>query len=1094
MTDSTYVLGVSMSNHDRSACLLADGRLVAAVAEERLDRRKSSEGFYRRAGRGIVLPPMRAITSVLRERGLALDDVDLVVCGRSITECRQAFLDHVPVSPDRVVEPPLPSHHLAHAYSAYATSPFADAAVLVIDEQGHWDGDRFERCTWFAGTGGDPLRPLRRFWGGTRSLSIGMFYNAFAALTGLAEAGRPAAGKLMSLAALGRDRPDWRDLLQLSLSGDVGCELGALDDFMALAGVPVRPGMHGLPVRELDHLLTKYRSVGWRNELGADLARKAQQELERAVLHTAGQLRTESGMTSLAYAGGVALNCTVNARLREIGWNDVHVHPAATDDGTAVGLAYYGWLEVLGGRHAATRHFSPLLGPSYRDEDVRRPIADYGLDDRSVDDADGRRAAELVAEGAILCWYDGRSEWGPRALGARSIVASPLVAGITARINGTVKHREPFRPFGLSVLADRADEVLERSTAPAGLDAYMLAVGRSRHPGLSSMAHVDGTVRYQLVRRSDQRRWYELIEAVGRRTGLPAVINTSFNTLGEPLVESPADAVRQFLLSSADALWMQGTLLVAAEIPLAQRQRARARAWEQSRLNPVAVAAGLAAAGHAEAAQAILTEHVVDEAAIVADGYDSGRAYYSLRQRLAAESGRPEVAGENARSVLSWWYAPPEVIAAAAELARSDGHEDLASERLIARLLAALGADRSMAEFLAALLPAHLPSAPDRSAQPPTADEGEGAGRCPYEERSGPTVAERPAIVWSETSESWQVRGFRAAREVMLRSEVFSTDAYRDAHPDVTDIQRFLAAQPAKHRRLRRALTHAFAASRIPMLDRSILEPAAAGQLDRLPDSGSVDLQRRYVEPYFRQVVFGLVGVPADVGNRLVAMVSVVHRLFSEKDATAAAAAQRLLRDFAHEVLRPGTSSPGSSLLGLATEEEWLDDGLDMDDLRCLVLPLFEAVAVKMHRDVTATLLRRIAAMDEPAQRDLVRTGAYEATVRESLRLQEGLVLPRTVREDVMLAGSRLRVGDRLQIILGDVARDPEIFPEPERFDPGRVESTKALLFGTGIHRCAGETIAIAIAARAGRSLLARSRPRLTHVDEKSFTVHLSPW
>jgi carbamoyltransferase len=295
-----YVVGVSMSNHDRSACLLRSGRVVAAIAEERLDRRKRSEGFYGAHNRGTVLPPLAAIHQVLRKEGIAPQDVDLWVCGRSIRLCRDTLLQYLPVPAERIFEPPLPGHHLAHAYSAYGTAPFGDTAVLVVDEQGHHLGDgRFEKAAWYTGSSG-PLTLLRRFEGGPDDLSIGMLYNAFAAFTGLNEAGQPAAGKLMGLAPLGTPRPEWPELVALDAdTGDTRISLAGLDDFFTLAGLPVRPEMAAFRARQLDDLLAKYEAVWWSSELGADLARKAQDELERALLHVARGLRQQVATSSL---------------------------------------------------------------------------------------------------------------------------------------------------------------------------------------------------------------------------------------------------------------------------------------------------------------------------------------------------------------------------------------------------------------------------------------------------------------------------------------------------------------------------------------------------------------------------------------------------------------------------------------------------------------------------------------------------------------------------------------------------------------------------------------------------------------------------
>ncbi|MFE1401339.1 carbamoyltransferase C-terminal domain-containing protein [Nocardiopsis dassonvillei] len=689
-----------MSNHDRSACLIIDGHIVGAVPEERLDRRKGSEGFYRKDGRGQVIPPMRAITRLLRDHGIGLSDLDLVVCGRSITTCREQFLDHFPIEPERVVEPEMPNHHLAHAYSAYATTPHTRTAVLVIDEQGSWQDDRFERCTWFQGTGG-PLIPHRRFWGDHSDLSLGMFYNVFAALTGLSEGGRPAAGKLMSLAALGESHPGWPDLLELHEDGDVGCDLKQLDRFLEDAGVPLREFGSKTVVSELDALLTKYSVVNWSSQLGRDLAAKAQGELEKGILHTAAKLRSESSTDVLAYAGGVALNCVTNAQLHRVGWRDVHVHPAATDDGTSVGLAAYGWSEVLGNSLPRTREFRVFLGPRHRKETVKAALGDYGLTEFGQDATDPAVVAELVHDGAIVCWFSGPSEWGPRALGARSIVANPLVDGITDRINATIKYREPFRPFGISITEDGADELLELSSGNRSLRRYMLSLGKALHPDLRGVCHDDGSVRFQMVNQKQQPEWHRLIASFGRLSGLGAVINTSFNTFGEPLVESPDDAVRQFLLCGADALWIDGTLVVTADIPDYEAEAGRSRAWRESRLNPLSLALKLEDSGYPDRAQQILREHVDVGSAVEQYDPPHGMAYHLLRARIAMASGATDEAERHAAQVLANWWFPPEVIEAGA-IAGQTSSGNLGT---IGTLLTTLARSRSGLDFFGSLVP-----------------------------------------------------------------------------------------------------------------------------------------------------------------------------------------------------------------------------------------------------------------------------------------------------------------------------------------------------------------------------------------------------
>ena len=475
MAKARYVLGISMSRHDRAACLLKNGTLVAAIGEERLDRRKRSIGKYEHQPRRIVLPPLKAITYVLQAGGISLEDVELFVCGRSMVACRQTLLEYLPVSPERVVEPALPGHHLAHAYSAYGTSPFEETAILVIDEQGHHLPDgRFEKATWFEGAGG-PIKTTASFYGSDEDLSLGMFYNVFAMLTGLSEALAPAAGKLMGLAPYGQAHPEWPELITLdNESGDTHIPLQRLNEFFAEAGLAVRLGYEDSRVRNIEDL-ARYISVHWSQPLAADLACKAQQELERAVLHISSALRKKTKTDVLSYAGGVALNCTTNSRLLETGWSDVFIHPAATDDGNAIGLAYYGWIQVLGNPHRAQRPFSPFTGISYSGGNIAGAFEAFHLQDYACQVPPAQEGARRLARGELLCWVQAGSEWGPRALGARSILASPLIPHIRDRINSTVKFREPFRPFAISTLQHALPGLVDCAQTPQSLRPYMLA-------------------------------------------------------------------------------------------------------------------------------------------------------------------------------------------------------------------------------------------------------------------------------------------------------------------------------------------------------------------------------------------------------------------------------------------------------------------------------------------------------------------------------------------------------------------------------------------------------------------------------------------
>ncbi len=411
----------------------------------------------------------------------------------------------------------------------------------MIDEQGHHLPDnRYEKCSWYEVVDGK-LANLEKFYGDNSNISLGLFYNIFAALIGLSEADLPSAGKLMGLAPFGRPHPEWPRLIKIEDSGDTKIDLGAIDRFFRDIGFQSRPGIADLIVTHADQILAKYLPVSWRTAIASDLAYKAQEELELAVLAISTALKSRSGKQQLCFAGGIALNCITNARLSESGWDDAYIHPAATDDGAAIGLSYYGWIELLH-HEREPRTFYPFTGKRYESTEIRSSLKRFGLHNIAEDTDNGTVAAD-ISSGAIICWFDGSSEWGPRALGARSIIASPLTSSICSILNGSVKFREPFRPFGISITAEAAEHLLDFRNAPRSLAPYMLSVATPKDPRLQPITHIDGTVRYQIVEQSVQPRWHSLIDSFGKLTGVAALVNTSFNTWGEPLVETPSDAI-----------------------------------------------------------------------------------------------------------------------------------------------------------------------------------------------------------------------------------------------------------------------------------------------------------------------------------------------------------------------------------------------------------------------------------------------------------------------------------------------------------------------------------------------------------------------
>ncbi len=529
-TDGPWILGISAS-HNGAACLLRGTRIVAAVQEERLSRMKRDRTF---AGQASL-----SVACCLEAGGIRAADLDLVVsCVQGRTALPAQDLANNPQlasAPSLVI-----SHHMGHAVSAFVSSGFPDAAVLVVDGLGSpWDdlcpaqqavadhvSDGWESASMFHARG-DAVQPLAQHlvphgaWlipqgvGMPRFRSVGGMYSAVAQQI----FGDPMeAGKVMGLAPLGRP-------------------IFGVDRFF---------GMHGGRLRFRDHLPDLFdHDRRWplhRREY-QDLAASVQAALEVAVLYLAGALREQTGADRLCYAGGVALNCVLNERLwREAGFSEVHVPPAADDGGCALGAAWFG-LWHLGGRHPAqgARHdaVGPVHPPGSLDEALLKVP---GLTEVLTEDLPGEVAVWL-ARGGIGGWVSGRSELGPRALGQRSILADPRDGSTKGTLNARIKRREDFRPFAPAVLAEAVHDwfVVPPGVEPAS--PFMLrvwTVREERRAQIPAVVHVDGTARVQTVQDGPLRELLLRFQAV---TGVPMLLNTSFNGPGEPLVETAADAL-----------------------------------------------------------------------------------------------------------------------------------------------------------------------------------------------------------------------------------------------------------------------------------------------------------------------------------------------------------------------------------------------------------------------------------------------------------------------------------------------------------------------------------------------------------------------
>lgn len=559
------VLGLSFSDHEASAALVVDGRLVAAIARERLTRLKR-DGI-RWGGRRLDLTP--AIEYCLDSRGLTLDDVDLIVWSHTdhlAAEEVSALLSKEG-GLDIRSRPAMPiPHHFAHACGAYYSSPFrGEAAVMVVDGAGGplggllancggpepasiaggaavvqnlspYEGDgarELESFYEFTGEGGRLLRKVVGHWCG-----IGAVYGH---VSKLVFGDYLDAGKTMGLAPYGRPYP------QRMFFADAGTR--ELRAFTSRAS-PERAALEARIENWRRHMV----SSNYKNPLLADFTASLQFETEEALLAHARWLRERTGLTRLCFSGGVALNCVANTRIaEEAGFEEVFVPPCPGDDGIAVGCALYG-ASINGG-------VEPVESPAYLGRGYSHnseALEAVGLE-RCFEGADVfETAAREIASGAVVAWYEAGAEMGPRALGHRSFLGDPRRAEIRERLNAEIKRRESFRPFAPVVLSDAVPEYFVESN-PSYFMSFVAQVREEKRDIVPGVTHVDGSARYQVLRERDNPTLFKLIEAFARETGIPMLLNTSFNRAGEPLVETPLEAARCVVASTADYLVVDQT-------------------------------------------------------------------------------------------------------------------------------------------------------------------------------------------------------------------------------------------------------------------------------------------------------------------------------------------------------------------------------------------------------------------------------------------------------------------------------------------------------------------------------------------------------
>ncbi len=567
------ILGLSFYYHDSAAALVRDGVLTAAIAEERISRKKHDSGF-----------PSLAIEFVLKQSGITIHDVDYVVFyekpfvkfermlmtamatfPRSAAVFRESMQrwvsDKLWIKSMMSKEMGIPGskilfcdHHMSHAACSFYTSPFKDAAILTVDGAGEWS-------TATMGVGRDTKVEIfkeLRF-----PHSLGLLYSAFTAycgfeinegeykLMGMHPYGEPKyCDKIYELIHVGEDGSLWHDMNYFAYHYSRDSTLN--DKFGEHFGRPARDPK--LQDKSLDPFY-------------CDMAASIQRVTEEVLMKMITYLKNETGMNALVMAGGVALNSVANFKLMRDGpFDDMYIHPAPGDDGGSVGAAYWAYNHLLGQpRGPALDH--AYLGSGYGDEVIEGFLKKHDIAFEKIEDDEKfyDYVAHALADSKVCGWFRGRMEWGPRALGSRSIIADPRKPEMKELLNSKIKFREAFRPFAPSVIEERANDFFEFPEAdrhlPGRFMLYVSPVREDKRSVLPAITHEDGSGRLQTVYRETCPAYHRIIERFGEITGVPVIMNTSFNLKGEPIVEHPSHAFNTFSLSGMDLLFMNNYIV-----------------------------------------------------------------------------------------------------------------------------------------------------------------------------------------------------------------------------------------------------------------------------------------------------------------------------------------------------------------------------------------------------------------------------------------------------------------------------------------------------------------------------------------------------
>ncbi len=600
------ILGISCFYHDSAACLVRDGEILAAAQEERFTRKKHDFNF-----------PINAINYCLKEGKIAAGDLGLVVFYDKpfikFERILETYLAYAPSGIRQFIQamplwlkqklwiPELirrelayngkvlfAEHHESHAASAFYPSPFKEAAFLTMDGVGEW-----ETASFGVGRGNSlELQYYLRF-----PHSLGLLYSAFTYYVGFKV--NSGEYKLMGLAPYGEPRYAHLildELLDLKEDGSFKLNMKYFGYCNGLRMTNRRfEKLFGAPARKPETEITRK---------DMDMAASIQQVSEEIMLRMARHVHKITGQDNLCLAGGVAFNCVGNGRiLRQGPFKNIWIQPAAGDAGGALGAALLTWYKYLGNRREADNmndgQKASLLGPAYADEEIKTFLKKEGASYKRIAYPDIPQAiADLIDRGNVIGWFQGRMEFGPRALGARSIIGDARDVRMQSRMNLKIKYRESFRPFAPTVLLEKASEWFDLPvespymllTAPVKEEKRLKPSAEKRLSGFENLkerrseipavTHVDYSARVQTIKRDDNPLYYDMISAYYKKTGCPVIINTSFNVRGEPLVCMPEDAFRCFMRTEMDYLIMGPFLLDKREQKKIEKDIKRQKEFE----------------------------------------------------------------------------------------------------------------------------------------------------------------------------------------------------------------------------------------------------------------------------------------------------------------------------------------------------------------------------------------------------------------------------------------------------------------------------------------------------------------------------------